>query len=222
MKCPNCNMVLEKINDLSINREIFHCKNKCFCDSYGTKGLWDHLSDKSHKKPCRTNSRHGLTNTRLYNIWCGMKERCNNKNIPNYNYYGGRGIKVCSEWSNSFLSFYNWALSNGYKEDLTIDRIDVNDNYCPENCRWVNDKAQAINRRIPKNNTSGYRGIYKVKNKSSQERWAAHICVNYKSKILCWCKTQKEALNILNKYIIDNKLDYPIQEYKGEIGSVNN
>ena len=85
---------------------------------------------------------HGQTESRLYNIWCGMKCRCENKN---YEHYGKRGISVCDEWKNSFISFRDWAMQNGYTENLTIDRVDVNGNYCPENCRWVTQKEQMSN-----------------------------------------------------------------------------
>lgn len=76
-----------------------------------------------------------------------MKDRCYNKNCKQYNDYGGRGIKVCEEWKDDFMSFYNWAIDNGFSEELSIDRIDVDGNYCPDNCRWVTMKVQANNKR---------------------------------------------------------------------------
>ena len=90
---------------------------------------------------------HGESRTRLYNIWKGIKDRCNNSNCKAFNDYGGRGIEVCSEWLVSFVAFRGWALSNGYKEDLTIERKDVNGNYDPSNCEWIPSIEQPKNRR---------------------------------------------------------------------------
>lgn len=93
--------------------------------------------------------------SRLYTLWRGIKKRCNNENDPNFHNYGGRGITVCDEWRNDFQAFYDWAMESGYKEEIlpngnnkwTIDRIDVNGNYEPSNCRWVDMKVQSNNTR---------------------------------------------------------------------------
>lgn len=83
--------------------------------------------------------------SRLYNIWSRMKQRCFNKKYHGYHYYGGRGITVCKEWLD-YLPFHNWAMSNGYENNLTLDRKDNNRNYEPGNCRWITHKEQQNNK----------------------------------------------------------------------------
>lgn len=90
--------------------------------------------------------RHGWYGTRLYRIYYNMKSRCLNPNVPCYYRYGAKGIKICSEWLNSFALFREWALSHGYSDELTLDRIDVNGDYSPSNCRWIPMIEQAKNK----------------------------------------------------------------------------
>lgn len=91
---------------------------------------------------------HGLSGTHLYAVWNGMKGRCYNPNNHNYSRYGQRGITVCDDWKDSFETFAMWAKSNGYKDGLSIDRIDNDGNYCPDNCRWTNTHDQNNNRSV--------------------------------------------------------------------------
>ena len=98
----------------------------------------------------KKNKTHGETNNKLYNVWRGIKKRCRIENTSNYKHYGGRGIQVCDEWYDSYENFKDWATNSGYKEGLSIDRIDVNGNYEPSNCRWVTMKTQQNNRRNTK------------------------------------------------------------------------
>ena len=101
---------------------------------------------------------HKLSNSKLYKIFSSMKQRCYNPNNKKYRLYGYRGIKIYNEWLSDFEEFYKWAINNGYKEGLSIDRIDCNGNYEPGNCRWATPKQQSNNLR--KNIIISYKGVH--------------------------------------------------------------
>ena len=148
----------------------------CKCDCGNTKIiLTDSLTGGKAKScgcynlECIKNraTKHGMTGKRICVEWSSMKSRCFNKNNKSYMRYGGRGITVCEEWlgDNGFENFYEWAINNGYEDSLTIERKDVNGNYCPENCCWIPANEQAKNRR----------STLRIKDKSGIERYAMDI-----------------------------------------------
>ena len=146
---------------------------------------------------------HGLGYTRLYGIWGTIKARVLSPKHKRYSDYGGRGITICEEWLD-IHNFYNWAMSNGYSEELSIDRIDNNGSYCPENCRWATQKIQSRNTRIYKNNTSGFKGVSYHK---GTNKYIARINIDKKKIHLGYYKTAVEAAKAYNNYIIENNLE---------------
>lgn len=135
----------------------------CRCDCGREKEVRGSYLVSGHTKTCGKcniypkNYKHGMSRSRLYNIYHKMISRCYNRKDICFEYYGYRGIKVCDEWRNSFEMFKNWSLANGYSDELTIDRINVNGDYEPTNCRWATMKDQQNNRR--NNKLITYNGV---------------------------------------------------------------
>jgi hypothetical protein len=135
--------------------------------------------------------KHPETQDRLYGVWCAMKERCYNPNNKSYSRYGGRGISVCDEWRKDFSLFAEWAESNGYIKGLTIDRIDGNGNYCPENCRWATTAQQ--NRNYSRNHMITYNGETKC-----VTDWADQYGIN-RTTLLLRLKSGKPLEEVFKK-----------------------
>lgn len=125
-----------------------------------------------HTQSCGCSIRkHGESGTSLHRVWKDMKKRCYNPNVQHYNHYGGRGIKVCEEWKSDFMSFKTWCIENGYREGLSIDRINNDEGYSPENCRWTNRVVQGRNRRVSQSSVSGVSGVIR----NPYEKWEVSI-----------------------------------------------
>ncbi len=168
-----------RFSDLLVKKRIPEkgkkTKNLCEC-SCGNKVIVTSSNlATGHTKSCGCIvKKHGLSHKeRLYNIWIGMRQRCRDSNSPDYHKYGERGIVVCKEWNESYLSFREWAMSHGYGDSLSIDRKDVNGNYEPDNCRWANMIEQ--NNNLRSNRLIEYKG-----NIHTLAEWAKILDIPYK------------------------------------------
>ena len=146
----------QKFNKLTVvgfvrKNDRWHWKCKCECG--GESVAYPNQVIRGKTKTCgcgksvtfhNMHLKHGEAGTRLNKIWKDMRKRCNNKNCKSYKYYGAKGVKVCEEW-NDYINFKEWAINNGYEDGLSIERIDVDKDYCPENCTWITMKEQTEN-----------------------------------------------------------------------------
>ena len=170
----------------------------CQCDCGRTKEIMTASLVKGRTQSCGCLQkggaiRHGFSNKeKLYAIWRAIKKRCRLKSDPSYKHYGNCGIDVCEDWFNSYVSFRNWCLSNGYKEGLTIDRIDNNKNYEPTNCRFVTMKEQSNNRNcVKKYEYKGKKysvtelaekfniGVWKLRHRLIKKKWSVEKALTH-------------------------------------------
>ena len=164
---------------------------ECICDCGNTKVVRnDHLKQGAIKSCGCIVRKHGLCKTKLYSVWQGMLKRCHRPGSHNYGMYGARGISVCDEWCNDFMVFHKWAIANGYKDGLAIDRIDNDGNYSPDNCRWATSKVNGNNRRT--NKIVEYNGESKT-----VSQWASFFGVDYD---IFYARMRNEGFSI-DKYL---------------------
>ena len=151
---------------------------------------------------------------RLYRVWDSMKTRCSNPRHKDAKYYYEKGVSICSDWSTNFDSFYEFAKNAGYRHGLTIDRINNEGNYEPNNCRFVERKIQTRNTRIIySNNTSGYRGVHLH---TASNKWVAKLKINGKIKLVGYFSSSLEAAIARDDFIIKNNLEHTLNFTKGE------
>ncbi len=172
---------------------------ECVCDCGNHKAVRLSSLRNGNTKSCgcyrnecssARRTRHGMSDSKLYGVWNSMKDRCESISNRSYPLYGGRGIKVCSDWHDASV-FIQWALSNGYREGLTLDRIDGNGDYCPDNCRWVDHIVQ-------NNNTSRNHLLFHDGRSQTIAEWSRETGIPYgtiKSRVNKYGWSADDALN---------------------------
>lgn len=144
--------------------------------------------------------KHGMSKTTIYKRWASMKQRCNNVNSIGYKNYGGRGIKVCSDWNDSFLNFYEWAINNGFKKELEIDRINNDGNYEPLNCQFITKKENMSSAKKRQ-----YKGCRTTGVVTSKGKFKAHVFINGKRIDIGVYDTEYIAEKEREKYLKENQ-----------------
>lgn len=173
-----------------------NCGDNNFCTSRGShirNGNTKSCGCLQREKSSSSNKTHQESKTRLYRIWCNMKTRCYNQNASEYERYGGRGISICDDWVNNYESFKDWAYANGYDDNLTIERKDVNGNYCPENCTWATILEQMNNM------TTNH--LLTFKNEThNMKQWANIIGISYTTMKTCINKRKWSIEDVIEHY----------------------
>lgn len=159
------NLIGKRFGNLTVIQEHHSDKKHlywlCKCDCGNEKIICGDSLKQGKTKSCgcfnvnlvkQRQTTHGKSHSRIYHIWTGMIYRCENSNATNFQYYGSKGVTVCDEWQNSFETFYNWSIQNGYADNLEIDRIDPDGCYCPENCQWITKSENVRKMWIDKRN----------------------------------------------------------------------
>lgn len=207
MACKHSDLTGKRFGHLFVRKYIGRgVSNKhtyeCVCDCGNVINVVAERLTGGYKTSCGCATPHnpgkygGDSSTRLYRIWEGMRFRCDKGDKYYDKYYVERNIKVCDEWYNDFFEFKQWALSNGYNDGLTIDRIDNYGNYCPENCRWITMAEQNNNR--TNNRIINYRGVTKT-----LAEWSREIGINYWTLIYRFDKLNMSPDEAFNMPIMD-------------------
>lgn len=178
---------------------IWRCS--CVCGNYISVAS-HHLQDGTtiscgcfrKERASKLNWLHGLTKHPLFSIWHGIKKRCCCSTDTGFKNYGGRGIAICSEWKKDFIPFYIWAINNGWKKGLTIDRVNNDGNYEPRNCQFIPIEENIVKQRLLKSsNTSGYKGVSFI---TSEQKYAARIKIKGRDHFLGYYNDPIKAAHI--------------------------
>lgn len=165
---------------------------------------------------------HGASGTRLHSLWCGMKGRCKGNNLLGKKYYAECGILVCAQWQ-SYETFRDWAMVNGYRDNLEIDRIDNDKGYYPDNCRWVTRHQQMQNtrsRRV-KNRTSQYRGVQRLHKSISPRPWRATCFAKGKINHIGVFATELEAAKARDAYATKHHGEFAYLNFRMEVSHLS-